>query len=61
MLPEPTRLRPPVLCVYGTDEAGESICPRLRAPNVQLLRMPGGHHFNHDCVPIQEAILKAAK
>lgn len=61
VLPEAASLRPPVLCVYGTDEADESICPRLKAPNVRLLRMPGGHHFNHAYAPIQDAILQAVK
>jgi type IV secretory pathway VirJ component len=59
VLPEAERLRPPVLCVYGLDEADKSICPRLEAPNIRVVGRPGGHHFNHDYAPIEDAILKA--
>jgi type IV secretory pathway VirJ component len=61
VLPEAARLRPPVLCVYGTDEADKSICPRLKAPNVRVLPRPGGHHFNQDYAPIEDAILYGLK
>jgi type IV secretory pathway VirJ component len=61
VLPEARLLRMPVLCVYGTDEADKSICPRLKAPNVRVLPRPGGHHFDHDYAPIEDAILNGVK
>jgi len=58
VLPEAARLRPQVLCVYGTEEADSSLCPRLEAPNIRRLARPGGHHFNHNYAPIEDAILQ---
>lgn len=60
VLPEAARLETPALCVYGTDQAEKSICPQLQGPNIRVLATPGGHHFNHDYGPIQDAILKSA-
>ena len=57
VVPEADAVRRPLLCFYGRQEAGISACPRLRGPNVQRLVRPGGHHFNRDYLPIQEAIL----
>jgi len=37
----------PVLCLYGREETN-SLCPQLKAPNVQVAGLPGGHALNHD-------------
>lgn len=37
----------PVLCVHGREE-GDSLCPLLRAPNVHVETMPGGHKLHDD-------------
>jgi type IV secretory pathway VirJ component len=50
-------LRQPLLCVYGTEEKDDSLCPLLEDGNRRIMAMPGGHHFNHDYGPIQNAIL----
>lgn len=58
---EAARIRLPILCVYGADEAAEALCPALKGPNVRMLRMPGGHHFNQDYATVEAAILKYLK
>lgn len=35
------------LCVYGRDEASESICPQLK-DRLPVLMLRGGHHFDGD-------------
>lgn len=50
-------LRHPILCVYGTEEQEDSLCPQLRGINRRLLPVPGGHHFNNDYGPIENTIL----
>jgi type IV secretory pathway VirJ component len=50
-------LRRPLLCVYGTDEKDESICPQLEGKNRRIMPMPGGHHFKKNYAPIEDAIL----
>lgn len=55
---EAARIRLPVLCVYGTEQEDEALCPMLRGNNVRILRMPGGHHFNQDYATVEDAILK---
>lgn len=55
---EAARIRLPLLCVYGAEQQDEALCPVLRGPGVGILRMPGGHHFNHDYASIEAAILK---
>ncbi|MBI4794227.1 MAG: hypothetical protein HY789_16130 [Deltaproteobacteria bacterium] len=51
-------LRPPLLCVYGTEDKEDSLCPQLGGRNRRIMVVPGGHHFNHDYAPIQHTILK---
>ncbi|MHB8745674.1 MAG: AcvB/VirJ family lysyl-phosphatidylglycerol hydrolase [Gammaproteobacteria bacterium] len=55
---EAARIRLPLLCVYGAEQETEALCPILHGSNVRILRMPGGHHFNHDYAPVEAAILK---
>ena len=55
---EAARIHQPVLCVYGAEEEDKSICPRLKGSNVRHLRMPGGHHFDKQYSPIEDAILR---
>ena len=37
----------PLLCVQGMEET-ESLCPRLHAPNVTRVALPGGHLLRRD-------------
>jgi type IV secretory pathway VirJ component len=57
VLPE-ARLLPAArtLCVYGQDEATESLCPRLRGI-LPVVALPGGHHFDGDMTGIALRIL----
>lgn len=57
VLPE-VRLLPAArtLCVYGKDEAAESLCPRLRGL-LPVIELPGGHHFDGDMAGIAQRIL----
>ena len=50
-----------VLCVHGADEdPGESLCSDLALGNVQVLELPGGHHFDGDYPRLAASILQAA-
>ena len=51
-------LRIPLLCVYGSEEKGDSLCPQLAGKDRQIMAVPGGHHFNHNYAPIEETILQ---
>lgn len=56
--PEATQIKLPLLCVYGAEEENRSICRRLNAPKIQILRMPGGHHFDNQYATIEDIILR---
>lgn len=58
---EASRLALPTLCVYGRKEAGESLCPQLRASNIARLEVAGGHHFDRNYGPLIERLLQAAR
>ena len=47
--PEIARATVPVICVHGDEEGADSFCMTLAGkPNVRLLALPGGHHYNGD-------------
>jgi type IV secretory pathway VirJ component len=50
----------PVQCIYGADEADTSLCtiPALRTH--QVIRKPGGHHFDENYGELANDILAAA-
>jgi type IV secretory pathway VirJ component len=57
--PEISRLgSPPILCVFGEDEAG-SLCPALPPP-IHVRKVPGDHHFNHDYAALVSYIVELA-
>ncbi len=38
-----------MICVHGADEGADSFCPSIAGkPNVQLVELPGAHHYNGD-------------
>lgn len=45
------------LCVYGVDD-GDTVCPHLPAGQVQLVALPGDHHFKGDYDRLATAILQ---
>lgn len=57
ILPEARRLDAArTLCVYGEGE-DDSLCPKIPPGHVQLLSLPGGHHFDGDYGRLADAIL----
>jgi type IV secretory pathway VirJ component len=60
-LPEVERINGvPVLCIYGEDEH-DSLCPKLDAKKITVVRVKGGHHFDGDYAGLAAHILEAAK
>jgi type IV secretory pathway VirJ component len=58
-LPEVNRITGmPVLCIYGEGD-NESLCPKLDANKVRIVKLPGGHHFNGDYAGLAREILAA--
>jgi type IV secretory pathway VirJ component len=49
----------PVLCVYGADES-DSLCPKLDAHKVTIVKLKGGHHFDGNYAGLARTILAAA-
>lgn len=59
-MPEVNRIAGiPVLCIYGEGD-NDSLCPRLDAAKVRIVKLPGGHHFNGDYAGLAREILAAA-
>ena len=58
-LPEIARIKDvPFLCVYGADE-DDTICPNLEGTSAQIVKLPGGHHFDEAYDLLAETILAA--
>lgn len=49
-----------VLCVYGEDES-DSLCPRLDARRVDIVKLKGGHHFDGNYDALARIILASAR
>ena len=47
------------LCVYGDDD-DESICPKVNAQHVRVIKLPGGHHFGGNYVPLAQLVIGAS-
>jgi type IV secretory pathway VirJ component len=47
-----------LLCVYGADEAKESVCPDLPKDRIEVLALPGGHHFDGNYNTLTDQILR---
>jgi type IV secretory pathway VirJ component len=61
VLPELTRFDLSRLqCVYGEDEE-DSLCPAPELAHAEIVKFPGGHHFDEDYEKIADAILASAK
>jgi type IV secretory pathway VirJ component len=59
-LPEVNRIAGiPILCIYGEGD-NDSLCPKLDAAKVRVVKLPGGHHFNGDYAGLAREILAAA-
>ena len=47
-------------CVYGEDEAADSLCTSAAALGHLIVQKPGGHHFDHNYGELADAIIAAA-
>jgi type IV secretory pathway VirJ component len=58
--PELVKLPPSrVQCVYGEDEADDSLCTLPQASATHVLRKPGGHHFDENYDQLANDVLGA--
>jgi type IV secretory pathway VirJ component len=46
------------LCVYGDDD-DDSICPKVGAQHARIVKLPGGHHFGGNYVPLAQLVIGA--
>jgi type IV secretory pathway VirJ component len=46
------------LCVYGDDDE-ESICPKISPQHARIIKLPGGHHFGGNYVPLAQLVIGA--
>lgn len=46
----------PILCVHSA-EATDDPCPSVSNPHIEVMTLPGDHHFNHAYSPIAERII----
>ncbi|HET7753768.1 MAG TPA: AcvB/VirJ family lysyl-phosphatidylglycerol hydrolase [Anaeromyxobacteraceae bacterium] len=51
-----------LLCVYGSEESAESVCPLLAGrPATRVVALPGGHHFDGDYDAVANLLLDATR
>ena len=48
----------PTTCIYGIEEA-DSPCPRLSAPNIRKVALPGGHALDWNMDRVHSALIRA--
>jgi len=46
------------LCVYGDDD-NESICPQINPQHARIIKLPGGHHFGGNYLPLAQLVIGA--
>ena len=46
------------LCVYGDDDS-DSICPKVSPQHARIIKLPGGHHFGGNYVPLAQLVIGA--
>lgn len=46
------------LCVYGDDDE-ESICPKVSTQHARVIKLPGGHHFGGNYLPLAQLVIGA--
>jgi len=56
--PEVDRLQTRVLCIYGEGEK-DTLCPSLKNPRAQSVKVGDGHHFGDQYQTLAEKILAA--
>jgi type IV secretory pathway VirJ component len=46
-----------ILCITGRQEMADSVCSVLSTPDVKLMELPGGHHFDQDYPNLAKRII----
>jgi type IV secretory pathway VirJ component len=46
------------LCVYGDDDQ-DSICPLVSPQHARIIKLPGGHHFGGNYLPLAQLVIGA--
>jgi type IV secretory pathway VirJ component len=46
------------LCVYGDDDE-DTICPQVSPQHVRAIKLPGGHHFGGNYLPLAQLVIGA--
>jgi type IV secretory pathway VirJ component len=60
-LPELARITDvPFVCIYGVEDE-DSVCPKLDARMVRLVKLPGAHHFHGNYTAVAQAVLANAR
>src|SRR5574341_2370132 len=60
ILPDVARLAgTSIVCLYGRDEADESLCPLLRDRGARVVELGGGHHFGGDYGAVAREVARA--
>ncbi|HXP96333.1 MAG TPA: AcvB/VirJ family lysyl-phosphatidylglycerol hydrolase [Telmatospirillum sp.] len=49
-----------LLCIYGAEEAKNSVCPGLAKAGTEILELPGDHHFDGNYNNLADQILRRA-
>jgi type IV secretory pathway VirJ component len=49
-----------ILCLAGADDR-DSLCPQLHAPNIDVVILPGSHHFDGNYERLGRIVLEHAK
>ena len=49
------------LCIYGEDDAPDSLCPSPAAKRLQIVKLPGGHHFDGNYARLATLILSRVR
>ncbi len=57
--PEVDRIRSvPITCIYGEEEADDSLCPLLKGKSTKVVKLSGGHHFDGDYPALAKVVLE---
>ena len=62
VMPEMRKLKnQKVMCIYGSDEKGISLCARLDNNHFRVMEIPGGHHFGGNYDKLARIIMEHVK
>lgn len=48
-----------IQCIFGDEEAGESLCTTPELAKAQIVKRQGGHHFDEDYAALAQVIIDA--